>query len=350
MIACILYIEKAMKTSDFDYFLPPQLIAQTPLTHRDKSRLMLVNRSEGSVKHSILSALGDYLQKGDVLVFNNSRVMPARLNGSKLDTGGRVEILLLRHTGGGVWETLVKPGKNLSIGVEIEIGGDDGVKAEVIGDKDEGVKLVRFSDEEKLLKLGSMPLPPYIKTPLTEPERYQTVYAAEIGSAAAPTAGLHFTPELVKNFQDKGVECLFVTLHIGLDTFRPVKEEDPRQHLIHREYGVISEEAADRLFRAREEGRRIICIGTTTVRLVEYAAKMSGGKIKPYRGWVDLFILPGYNFRMVDGLLTNFHLPCSTLLMLVSAFAGQDLIKKAYMKAIDARYRFYSFGDCMLIT
>jgi S-adenosylmethionine:tRNA ribosyltransferase-isomerase len=339
-----------MKTGDFDYFLPSHLIAQTPLESRDKSRLMLVNRTDGSVKHSILSNLGFYLKKGDVLVFNNSRVMPARLKGKKAISGGRVEILLLRHIGDGTWEALVKPAKRLGISDEIEIIGEGGITAEVIDAKDEGVKLVRFSDEEGLLSLGSMPLPPYIKMPLAKPERYQTVYATETGSVAAPTAGLHFTHELIDDLQREGIECLFVTLHIGLDTFRPVKEEDPRQHLIHREYGAIGEKAADKLKKARDEGRRVICIGTTTVRLLEYVGKVSDGGIKPFCGWVDLFILPGYDFRMVDGLLTNFHLPRSTLLMLVAAFTGQILIKKAYNAAISEKYRFYSFGDCMLIV
>ncbi len=344
-----------MKTGDFDYFLPPQLIAQTPIEPRDKSRLMAVNRRDGSMQNSVLADLGNYLEKGDVLVFNDSRVIPARLNGSKVDTGGRVEVLLLHHNGNGEWESLVRPGKRVGIGTRIEITADSAsgnrksVLAEVTGIKEDGIKLVRFSDEEELLALGSMPLPPYIKTPLAEPERYQTVYAVEPGSAAAPTAGLHFTRQLLNGLQKQGIECLFTTLHIGLDTFRPVNEEDPQQHPIHREYAVIGKEAADKLNLARKEGRRIICVGTTTVRLLEYAARISDREIEPFRGWVDLFILPGYDFRITDGLVTNFHLPRSTLLMLVAAFAGQELIKKAYRKAIEEKYRFYSFGDCMLI-
>jgi S-adenosylmethionine:tRNA ribosyltransferase-isomerase len=344
-----------MKTGDFDYFLPPQLIAQTPIEPRDKSRLMAVSRRDGSMQNSVLAELGNYLEKGDVLVFNDSRVIPARLNGSKVDTGGRVEVLLLRNNGNGEWESLVRPGKRVGIGTRIEITADSAsgnrksVLAEVTGIKEDGIKLVRFSDEEELLALGSIPLPPYIKTPLAEPERYQTVYAVEPGSAAAPTAGLHFTRQLLNGLQKQGIECLFTTLHIGLDTFRPVNEEDPQQHPIHREYAVIGKEAADKLNLARKEGRRIICVGTTTVRLLEYAAKISDREIEPFRGWVDLFILPGYDFRIADGLVTNFHLPRSTLLMLVAAFAGQELIKKAYRKAIEEKYRFYSFGDCMLI-
>ncbi len=348
-IDCILLLKRAMKTGDFHYHLPPRLIAQTPLESRDKSRLMLLNRSDGSIKHSLFSSLEEYLKKGDVLVFNNSRVLPARLKGIKAGSGGRVEVLLLRHIGDSTWEVLVKPGKRIGIGTGVEIGGESGVTAEVVEAKNDGVKLVRFSDEEKLLKLGSMPLPPYIKAPLLEPERYQTVYAAENGSAAAPTAGLHFTRELIVSLRQKGIESLFVTLHIGLDTFRPVKEEDPRQHPIHKEYGIIGEEAAGRIRIAKKEKRRIICIGTTTLRLLEYVAGEAPEYIKPFSGWVDLFILPGYDFHIADGLLTNLHLPRSTLLMLVSAFAGQALIKKAYNTAIEENYRFYSFGDAMLI-
>ncbi|MFC1865911.1 tRNA preQ1(34) S-adenosylmethionine ribosyltransferase-isomerase QueA [Chloroflexota bacterium] len=344
-----------MKTDDFSYYLPQELIAQVPIEPRDKSRLMLVNRSDGSIKHSLLSNLGAKLKNGDVLVFNDSRVIAARLKGSKVDTGGRVEVLLLRHNGSGEWEALFRPGKRIGVGGRVEItggfasGSRKSVIAEVTAVKDDGIKLVRFSDEEELSALGGMPLPPYIKTPLSDPGRYQTVYAAESGSAAAPTAGLHFTHELIASLRKKGVECLFTTLHIGLDTFRPVKEQDPQKHPIHREYAVISEETACKLNLAKEEARRIICVGTTTVRLLEFAAKIQGWEIKPFRGWVDLFILPGHQFRIVDGLLTNFHLPRSTLLMLVAAFSGQELIKKAYKQAIEEKYRFYSLGDCMLI-
>ena len=344
-----------MKTDDFSYYLPQELIAQSPIEPRDKSRLMLVNRSKGSIKHNLLSNLGDYLQKGDVLVFNDSRVIAARLEGNKVDTGGKVEILLLRHNDNGEWEVLVKPGKRIGIGSRIEITrysaseSHKSMISEVTAVKDDGIKLMRFSGEEEILALGSIPLPPYIKTPLSEPDRYQTVYAAEPGSAAAPTAGLHFTHDLITSLRKKGIECLFTTLHIGLDTFRPVKEEDPQRHPIHKEYALIGEETACKLNLAKEEARRIICVGTTTVRLLEYAVQMQSGQIKPFRGWVDLFILPGYQFRIVDGLLTNFHLPRSTLLMLVTAFSGQELIKVAYRKAIKEKYRFYSFGDCMLI-
>lgn len=344
-----------MKTSDFNYNLPQELIAQHPLEHRDMSRLMLVRRSDGFIEHTALSDITDYLLEGDVLVFNDSRVIPARFYGRKVDTGGRVEILLLRHSDNGVWEALVKPGRRVITGDRIEILKDfdidnnSGVQVEVKGLRPGGIKLLDFPDEALLLGLGSMPLPPYIKAPLSEPERYQTVYAEEAGSVAAPTAGLHFTNELLEKLWAKGIECLFVTLHIGLDTFRPVSEDDPRKHTIYREYGIIDEKVANRLSIARQEGRRIICVGTTSVRLLEHVAKISGDTLKPFKGWVNLFILPGYRFHMVDGLLTNFHLPRSTLLMLVAAFCGRELIIRAYGEAIDRGYRFYSFGDAMLI-
>ena len=343
-----------MKTDDFNYHLPQELIAQHPLEHRDRSRLMLVKRSDGSIEHTTLSDITDYLVEGDVLVFNDSRVIPARFYGRKVDTGGRVEILLLRHSGNGAWEALVKPGRRINTGDRIEIVKDpamdnhSGVLAEVKGLRPGGIKLLGFPDEA-MLDLGSVPLPPYIKAPLSEPERYQTVYADEAGSVAAPTAGLHFTNELLDRLQGRGIECLFVTLHIGLDTFRPVSEDDPRKHIIYREYGRIDKKVANRLSIAGEEGRRIICVGTTAVRLLEHAAKISGEALKPFRGWVDLFILPGHCFRMVDGLITNFHLPRSTLLMLVSAFTGRELTLQAYSEAIERGYRFYSFGDAMLI-
>jgi len=339
-----------MKTADFDYHLPPQLIAQQPLEPRDSSRLMLLDRQSGAIEHSTLSSIADYLKEGDVLVFNDSRVIPARLKGKKVDTGGKVELLLLRHTEDGGWEALVKPGKRVAIGTKIEINQNaERTVAEVIGERDGGIRLVSFSDESMLSKLGSVPLPPYIKAPLADAGRYQTVYAEKSGSVAAPTAGLHFTRELLAKLQQKGVECLFVTLHVGLDTFRPVKEEDPQKHPVHREYGIITQEVSSKIARAKAERRRVICVGTTSVRLLEHAAAVFGGEVKPFRGWVDLFILPGYEFRVTDGLVTNFHLPRSTLLMLVSAFAGRELIKKAYAQAIAREYRFYSFGDCMLI-
>jgi S-adenosylmethionine:tRNA ribosyltransferase-isomerase len=341
-----------MRTSDFDYHLPPELIAQTPVEPRDHSRLMVLNRSDGSTKHHRFFEIVDYLSAGDVLVFNDSRVIPAKLSGRKVDTGGRVELLLLKRLDDGVWEVLVKPGKRVSIGtrVEIEGGNKARVLAEVIGFSEDGIKLINFSDEALLPQLGRVPLPPYIKSPLTDPERYQTVYARVLGSVAAPTAGLHFTPELLSKIEQKGIRLLFVTLHVGLDSFRPVTEDDPLKHPIHREYGNLSPEVAAELSRAKTEGRRVICVGTTTVRLLEAAAQASQASIlEPFEGWVSLFALPGYEFRIVDGVITNFHLPRSTLLMLVCAFAGKDFINKAYQEAISQQYRFYSFGDAMLV-
>jgi S-adenosylmethionine:tRNA ribosyltransferase-isomerase len=330
-----------VKTSDFDYYLPPELIAQTPAEPRDHSRLMVLDRRDGSIKHHRFFEVVDYLSAGDILVFNDSRVIPARLSGKKVDTGGKIELLLLKRLDKAVWEALVRPGKRVNIGTRVEIEGKVG--AEVIGVGEDGLRVIKFSDEGPLLQLGRVPLPPYIHRPLTDPERYQTVYAKVPGSVAAPTAGLHFTPELLGKIEKKGVRLLFGTLHVGLDSFRPVAEDDPREHPIHKEYGSLSAEVAAELSRAKTEGRRVICVGTTIVRLVEAA----GGR--PFAGWVDLFILPGYKFRMTDALITNFHLPRSTLLMLVSAFAGRNFIKKAYEEAISQQYRFYSFGDAMLI-
>jgi len=340
-----------VKTSDFDYFLPSELIAQTPIEPRDRSRLMVLNRSDGSIEHRQFYELTDYLVAGDVLVFNDSRVIPARLIGRKATSGGRVEILLLRRLDTNVWEALVKPGKRVSIGTRVEIT-TNGAKllAEITGLGQDGVKLIRFSDETLLPELGKIPLPPYIRLPLTRPGRYQTVYADAAGSVAAPTAGLHFTPELIERIKSKGIHCLFVTLHVGLDTFRPVQEDSPLEHPIHKEYGVISWEVANHLSQAKAEGRRIISVGTTTVRILEEAAQASSSlQLQPFEGWVSLFILPGYQFSMVDALITNFHLPRSTLLMLATAFTGKELITCAYDEAIAQKYRFYSFGDAMLI-
>jgi S-adenosylmethionine:tRNA ribosyltransferase-isomerase len=340
-----------MKTSDFDYHLPPELIAQTPLEPRDQSRLMLLNRSHGSVEHRHFSDIVDYLKPGDVLVFNDSRVIPARLKGKKAESGGKVELLLLRQLKNAVWEVLLKPAKRVAIGAKLEIGdSDDSISAEIVGEGEGGIRVIRFPEEMLLPKLGKIPLPPYIRTPLADAERYQTVYARVPGSVAAPTAGLHFTPRLLKQLEQKGIELLFVTLHVGLDTFRPVREDDPLKHPIHKEYGIVTQEVASYLNKAKGEGRRIICVGTTTVRIIEGAARASQPSIlEPFEGWVSLFILPGYRFRMVDALITNFHLPRSTLLMLVAAFAGRDFIISAYEEAMARDYRFYSFGDAMLI-
>jgi S-adenosylmethionine:tRNA ribosyltransferase-isomerase len=341
-----------VKTGDFDYFLPSKLIAQTPIEPRDHSRLMVLNRSDSSIQHRRFYELTDYLLAGDVLVFNNSRVIPARLAGRKVVSGGRVEILLLRRLDTGAWEALVKPGKQVDVGTKLKIETNGaGVLAEITELGREGVKLIRFSDETLLPELGSIPLPPYIRFPLTNPKRYQTVYAESAGSVAAPTAGLHFTPELIERLQRKGIQCLFVTLHVGLDTFRPVREDTPFDHHIHKEYGVLSQEVAGHLSQAKAEGRRIVGVGTTTVRILEEVAQASNSlTFHPLNGWVSLFILPGYQFHMVDALITNFHLPRSTLLMLVTAFAGKEIITHAYEEAIARKYRFYSFGDVMLIT
>jgi S-adenosylmethionine:tRNA ribosyltransferase-isomerase len=346
-----------MRTSDFSYSLPGEFIAQTPVEPRDQSRLMVLNRSHGSINHHQFFEIVDYLQAGDVLVFNDSRVIPARLIGRKVDTGGRVEVLLLHQLDTAVWEALVKPSKRVNIGTRVEITDNSTtssnktkVLAEITGLGQEGIKVITFSDEALLPQLGSIPLPPYIHTPLLDSERYQTVYARAPGSVAAPTAGLHFTPELLGKIEQKGVHCLFVTLHVGLDTFRPVREDDPLKHPIHKEYGRLTQEVASELSQAKIEGRRVICVGTTTVRIVEAAAQASKpSRLLPFEGWVSLFILPGYQFLMVDALITNFHLPRSTLLLLVTAFAGKDSIFRAYQEAIAREYRFYSFGDAMLI-
>lgn len=353
-----LMARKTMKTSDFDYALPAELIAQTPVEPRDHSRLMILDRRDGAIRHQQFFEIVDYLRPGDVLVFNDSRVIPARLSGQKVDSGGEVEILLLHRLSPNTWETLVRPARRVRVSTKIEItngsrkneGRDSKVTAEVIRLGDGGMRVMSFSDDELLPRLGHIPLPPYIHTPLADPERYQTVYARVAGSSAAPTAGLHFTPEIIAKIKSQRIQCLFLTLHIGLDTFQPIKESDPLAHIIHQEYGVLSQEVAHELSQAKMQGRRVIGVGTTTVRLVEAVAQASNpARLSPFTGWVNLFITPGYQFRLVDGLITNFHLPRSTLLMLVTAFAGGDLIRRAYQEAIGQRYRFYSFGDAMLV-
>jgi S-adenosylmethionine:tRNA ribosyltransferase-isomerase len=346
-----------LKTSDFDYHLPVELIAQQPLEDRESSRLLVLRREGNLIEHRRFHELSDYLQAGDVVVMNDSRVVPARFSGRKEGGGGgRLEILLLRRHDSGGWEALLKPAKRVQPGTRIAINGvgegeNAGIIAEVMQTGEGGIGVLHFEDESLLAGVGRIALPPYIKTPLADPERYQTVYAANDGSVAAPTAGLHFTPIMLGRLKDKGVRCLYISLHIGLDTFRPVREEDPREHHIHKEYGVVKPEVAAEISQARREGRRIICVGTTTVRLLEQAAGLSRRQpVEPFKGWVDLFILPGHRFRAVDGLVTNFHLPRSTLLMLVSAFAGPVPIKRAYEEAVREGYRFYSFGDAMLIV
>jgi S-adenosylmethionine:tRNA ribosyltransferase-isomerase len=344
-----------MKTNDFDYDLPPELIAQTPIEPRDRSRLLVLNRKDGSIAHCNFFEITDYLKDGDVMVFNNSRVLPARLKG-KRGTGGKAEILLLRRLKEGEWQAMVKPARRLLPGERIEIIPYNPAKAgapivaEITGVLENGLRYVRFHDESRLTEAGEMPLPPYIHTPLKDQERYQTVYSKITGSAAAPTAGLHFTKELLKKIEATGVNCLYTTLHVGLDTFRPVTEDDPEEHVIHQEYGIVPPETAREITKAKKENRRVICVGTTSVRVVEQAALNSPkGEVLPYNDWVSLFILPGHQFRAVDAMVTNFHLPKSTLLMLVSAFAGKELIDKAYGEAIAQKYRFYSFGDATLI-
>ncbi|MBM4462296.1 MAG: tRNA preQ1(34) S-adenosylmethionine ribosyltransferase-isomerase QueA [Chloroflexi bacterium] len=349
-----------MRTSDFDYHLPSELIAQTPVEPRDHSRLMVLHRDTGSIEHRHFFEIADFLNPGDVLVLNESRVIPARLRGWR-DGSGKAEILLLRRLEPCLWEALVRPSRSIGVGDKIRIAAKGqravagstptSVDIEVLERGEQSLRTIRFDDEAMLEELGEAPLPPYIHAPLEDPERYQTVYARVSGSVAAPTAGLHFTPRLLQQIENKGVRLAFVALHVGLDSFRPVRVEDPGQHHLHSEYGEIGVEAATEIATATARGSRIICVGTTAVRLVEQAALASGasGILKPFRGWVDLFILPGHRFRLVDCLITNFHLPRSTLLMLVSAFASKELIDCAYQEAIRQRYRFYSFGDCMLI-
>jgi S-adenosylmethionine:tRNA ribosyltransferase-isomerase len=341
-----------MKTSDFDYHLPSELIAQTPTEPRDHSRLMVLSRGDGSVKHRHFYEIIDYLRSGDTMVFNNSRVIPARIMGQKDDSKTKIEILLLRRLDDNVWETLVRPGRKVRPDTKIRISGVSGdagleMNAEVLEQGEGGIKTIRFSDDSLLEKFGQIPLPPYISAPLADAGRYQTIYAQINGSVAAPTAGLHFTSRLIDELHAKGVRLAFVTMHIGLDTFRPVRVEDPGRHPIHREYGEITSEVAALVNETKERGKRVIVVGTSTVRLLEAAAQ--DGSVQPFAGWVDLFILPGYKFRVTDVMITNFHLPRSTLLMLVSAFGGRGYILQAYEQAKNLNYRFYSFGDAMLI-
>ena len=341
-----------MRTGDFDYTLPPELIAQSPIEPRDNSRLMVLDRANRAIRHEHFYQLPGLLQPGDVLVFNDTRVIPARLYAQK-DTGAKLEVLLLQKLGPGVWQTLVKPAKRVSVGSKLIVlgtGNTVGTEAEVIAEQDAGIRVIRFADDRALATLGNIPLPPYIHERLTDPERYQTVYSRIEGSAAAPTAGLHFTPGLLKELTQKDIQCVFVTLHVGLDTFQPVREDDPSEHRIHREFGIVSPEAGEAIGRAKREGRRVICVGTTSTRLVEATAELyTANQSDGFSGWVDLFIMPGYIYKIADAMITNFHLPRTTLIMLVSAFAGREFILKAYDEAIRQNYRFYSFGDAMLI-
>lgn len=340
-----------MKTSDFYFDLPKELIAQTPLKRRDGSRLLVLDRATGEVEHRHFYELPQFLSPGDCLILNDSRVLPARLLGQRLPGGGACEILLLIDRGEQVWECLVRPGKKLRTGARVSFGNGE-LTAEIVGEVEGGNRLVRFSYEgiflEVLERLGKMPLPPYIKEELQDQERYQTVYSKVLGSAAAPTAGLHFTPELLEQIRNMGVQIGYVTLHVGLGTFRPVKEDTIEDHEMHSEYCVISQETADLINRTRAGGGRVICVGTTSCRTLEsWAAE--DGTMKASAGWTNIYIYPGYRFKVMDALITNFHLPESTLIMLVSAFAGREHILSAYQKAVEERYRFFSFGDAMFI-
>ena len=345
-----------MRTSDYDYHLPPHLIAQTPVEPRDSSRLLVLHRERGHTEHRRFPDLIEYLEEGDVLVLNDSRVFPARLHGTREDTGGKVEVLLLSRLRPGVWRALGRPGRRLKPGSRFAIDGvtQDELRLEVLEAAAEGVRTVRLSSEEEMENAGEIALPPYIHIPLEDPERYQTVYSRVLGSVAAPTAGLHFTPQLLDDLAAKGVRLAHVTLHVGLDTFSPVRSEDPRDHGLHGEYFHLDEDAASQINTARSEGRRVIAVGTTSVRLLEQATLYSEGRgsleVLPTAGWADLYILPGHRFRMVDAMITNFHLPRTTLLMMISAFAGRERIMEAYREAIASEYRFYSFGDGMLIV
>lgn len=339
----------AVKTSDFDYHLPLERIAQTPAEPRHSSRLLVLRRDRPEWEHTIFWNVGDYLDPGDLLVINQTRVIPARLYARK-PTGGRVELLLLRRVEDSTWEALVG-GKGLRPGRRIQV--ENGPEVEIVADLDGSRRLIRFAEpvEPYLPNIGQMPLPPYIHTRLEDPERYQTVYARETGSAAAPTAGLHFTKELMDRLRDMGIRFATVTLHVGLDTFAPVTEENPTEHKIHTEWCELSPDVAEQINATRAAGKRIVAVGTTSVRTLETAARgaKTGQAVTPFTGQTDLFILPGYAFRAVDAMITNFHLPKSTLLMLVSAFAGRERILAAYQEAIEQEYRFFSFGDAMLI-
>ena len=340
-----------MKTSDFFYDLPEELIAQDPLEDRTASRLLVLNRETGAVEHKIFSDVIDYLTEGDCLVINNTRVIPARLIGEKEGTGGKVEVLLLKRRANDVWETLVKPGKKLRPGAKITFG-DGRLRAEVLEVVEEGNRLVKFHYEgifeEILDSLGEMPLPPYITHKLEDKEMYQTVYAKFDGSAAAPTAGLHFTKELLNKIEEKGIKIASITLHVGLGTFRPVKVDDVNNHHMHTEWYEVNAEAADIINETKRNGGRVICVGTTSCRTIESVAD-ENGYMKAKTGETDIFIYPGYKFKVMDGLITNFHLPESTLVMLVSAFAGKENVLAAYETAVKERYRFFSFGDAMIL-
>ena len=343
-------MEELLK-SDFYFDLPEELIAQDPLADRSGSRMLMLDKTDGRIEHHIFKEIVDYLRPGDCLVLNNTKVLPARLSGRRENTGGAIEVLLLKRKGDDVWETLVKPGRKAKPGTRI-LFGDGCLQAEVLDVVEDGNRLIRFSYEgifeEVLDRLGEMPLPPYITHKLQDKNRYQTVYARYEGSAAAPTAGLHFTKELLQKISDKGVDIAYVTLHVGLGTFRPVKADNILEHHMHAEYYQVTEEAAGKINRAKASGGRVICVGTTSCRTVESAAG-DDGTLKAGCGNTEIFIYPGYRFKVLDCLITNFHLPESTLVMLVSALAGREHVLHAYEEAIRLKYRFFSFGDAMFI-
>lgn len=339
-----------MKKSDFDFYLPEELIAQTPLEKRDSSRLLVLDKNTGEIEHHHFYELPEFLNEGDCLVLNNSRVLPARLIGTR-STGGAVELVLLRDLGEGRWECLSRPGRKTKPGTELVFGSGE-LTAVVEKVVEGGNRIVRFNYQgiflEVLESLGKMPLPPYIKEELQDPERYQTVYSRELGSAAAPTAGLHFTEELLEKISAKGVKVCYVTLHVGLGTFRPVKEDEIEDHEMHSEFCIIPEDTARAVNETKKNGGRVVAVGTTSCRTIESFAK-EDGTLEPCSGWTDIFIYPGYRFKCLDALITNFHLPESTLIMLVSALAGREHILNAYKTAVEERYRFFSFGDAMFI-
>ncbi|MBC1374071.1 tRNA preQ1(34) S-adenosylmethionine ribosyltransferase-isomerase QueA [Listeria farberi] len=341
-----------MKVEDFDFDLPEELIAQTPLLDRTSSRLMVLDKESGEIKDQHFTDIISYLNKGDALVLNDTRVLPARLHGIKDETGAHIEVLLLKQKEGNAWETLVKPAKRIRKGATITFG-DGALKATCLEELEHGGRILEFSYEgifyEVLEQLGEMPLPPYIKEQLADQDRYQTVYAKENGSAAAPTAGLHFTEELLAQISAKGVEIIFVTLHVGLGTFRPVDVEDTQNHKMHSEFYRLTEESADRINKIKSAGGKVVAVGTTSIRTLETIASRHGGKLIAESGWTDIFISPGYKFQAVDALITNFHLPKSTLIMLVSALSDRTKILAAYNHAVEEQYRFFSFGDAMFI-
>ena len=341
-----------LSTEDFDFDLPEELIAQTPLKDRASSRLLVVNKETGDMEDKHFHDILDELQPGDALVMNNTRVLPARLYGEKPETGGHLEVLLLTNTEGDTWETLIKPAKRAKVGTEIQFG-DGRLKAVVKEELEHGGRIIEFKYDgiflEILESFGEMPLPPYIKERLDDPDRYQTVYAEENGSAAAPTAGLHFTKELLEEIKAKGVHLVYLTLHVGLGTFRPVSVDNIEEHHMHSEFYRLTEEAAKQLNEVRQAGGRIVAVGTTSIRTLETIGTKFNGEIQADSGWTDIFITPGYQFKVVEAFSTNFHLPKSTLVMLVSAFAGKDLTLAAYQHAIEEKYRFFSFGDAMFI-